>query len=79
MAEKLYIVERGNLFYGTAEQWKDVFFSNVSDEAVEQFCRDKGWSLHMIEEEPIDFISILTIDECEEAIAEQLKRATKVV
>ena len=79
MTEKLYIVERGGVFYGTAEHWRDTFFSNVTDEAVEQFCRDKGWSLHIIEEEPIDFISILTLDECEEAIDEQLTRAKKIV
>lgn len=42
----LYIVvEDGEIFEGNEEQWAECFFSDVTEEAVREFCEENGWSV----------------------------------
>lgn len=41
----IIIVDGGEVFEGTREQFQDAFFSNASDEEIENWCHDNGFSL----------------------------------
>jgi hypothetical protein len=41
------IVEGGEVFEGNEEQWADCFFSNVTVEGVEEFCKQNGWEVEI--------------------------------
>ncbi len=43
---KLYIiVDGGDTFEGTSEQWAECYFSNVTEEGVIDFCHQNGWEV----------------------------------
>lgn len=37
------IIENGDIFEGTREQFMDCFFSNASDEQIKDWCSFYGW------------------------------------
>ena len=39
------IIENGDLFEGTREQFMGCFFSNASDEQIKDWCLFYGWKL----------------------------------
>ena len=39
------LVENGDMFDGTREQFMDCFFSNANDEEIKDWCSENGWSL----------------------------------
>lgn len=39
------VVESGEIFEGSSEQWAQTFFDNVSREEVEAFCHENGWAV----------------------------------
>jgi len=39
------LVEEGEMFDGTREQFADCFFSNADDKQITDWCFDNGWSL----------------------------------
>lgn len=46
------IVDDGNVFYGTSEQWRDCFFDNVSIGGIQEFADSNGWSVEFRQEIP---------------------------
>ena len=47
----IIIVEDGNVFHGTFDQWADCFFTNNSVEEIEGFCKEMGWKLEFVEDD----------------------------
>ncbi len=43
--ETWVVVEGGDMFEGTREQFMDCFFTNATDEEIKDWCFDNGWSL----------------------------------
>ena len=43
--EDRIIVENGELFDGTREQFMNCFFSNADDDEIKNWCSGYGWSL----------------------------------
>lgn len=43
--ESYIIVEDGDVFQGTREQFMDCFFSNADDGEIKDWCFDNGWTL----------------------------------
>jgi hypothetical protein len=41
------IVENGDLFEGTREEFMDCFFSNADDETIKDWCFDHGYKLEI--------------------------------
>jgi len=41
----LIIVEDGDIFYGTREQFSDCFFTNSTDDEIADWCFDNDWKL----------------------------------
>jgi len=39
------LVENGDMFDGTREQFMDCFFTNANDEEITDWCNDNGWLL----------------------------------
>jgi hypothetical protein len=39
------LVENGDMFEGTREQFQNCFFTNAYDSEIEDWCRQEGWSL----------------------------------
>lgn len=48
--ETWILVENGDIFEGTREQFMDCFFSNAYDEVIKDWCFDNGWKLIIDEE-----------------------------
>lgn len=46
------VVNDGGTFFGTAEQWRNCFFDNVSIGGIEEFCEDHDWKLEFQPESP---------------------------
>lgn len=49
---KIYLIEDGALFQGTLAQFKECFFTNANDETIADWCKENGWTLRIIEDEP---------------------------
>ena len=47
------LVDNGDMFEGTREQFMDCYFSNADDYQITEWCRENEWSL------TIDNIKIL--------------------
>ena len=45
----IIVVEGGDVFEGTPEQWADCFFSNAFRSVIEEFCRAEGWSVEFVD------------------------------
>ena len=43
--ETRIIVENGDMFDGTREQFMDCFFSNADNEEIKDWCMQHGWKL----------------------------------
>ncbi len=43
--ETWIIVENGDMFEGTREQFMDCFFSNANDEEIKNWCLENAWNL----------------------------------
>lgn len=48
--ETWIVVENGEMFEGTREQFMDCFFSNADDDTIKDWCFDNDWSLKIGEE-----------------------------
>ena len=48
--ETWIVVENGDMFEGTREQFMDCFFSNANDEEIKSWCFDNGWKLKIGDE-----------------------------
>lgn len=44
------VVENGDIFEGTREQFMNCFFSNANDEEIKDWCFDYGWKLKINDE-----------------------------
>lgn len=44
------IVENGDMFEGTREQFMDCFFSNAYDDKIKDWCTQNGWKLKIGDE-----------------------------
>ena len=44
------VVNSGEVFFGTASQWKDCFFDYTHLGHIEEYCEDRGWKLEYREE-----------------------------
>ena len=40
----IFIIDNGDVFYGTLEQFQDCFFSNATPELIQDWCRENGYS-----------------------------------
>lgn len=49
--ETIILVEDGDVFDGTREQFMDCFFSNASDYQIQDWCESYEWSLSINGEE----------------------------
>jgi len=45
---KGYIIDNGDLFDGTVEQFQDCFFSNADEYTVRDWCESEGYILEVI-------------------------------
>jgi hypothetical protein len=43
--DDLIVVDNGDLFWGTREQFRDAFFSNATDDQIIGWCKNQGLSL----------------------------------
>lgn len=41
----IIVVDDGETFEGTADHWRDCFFSNPTRENIEDFCKLYGWKV----------------------------------
>ena len=41
------VVEAGDVFAGTEEDWQAVFFENATADEITAFCRDNDWSVEI--------------------------------
>lgn len=48
--ETRIIIEDGDMFEGTREQFMDCFFINAYDEEIKDWCYENGWKLKIGEE-----------------------------
>lgn len=44
------IVENGEMFEGTREQFMDCFFSNADDKNIKEWCFENDWKLKIGDE-----------------------------
>jgi hypothetical protein len=44
------VVNRGDVFFGTASQWNDCFFDYVCLGEIGEYCEDRAWKLEYREE-----------------------------
>lgn len=44
------VVNGGDVFFGTASQWRDCIFVNASLGRIGEYCEDRGWKLEYREE-----------------------------
>lgn len=55
MLDKRYIINGGDIFEGTIEQFQDCFFSNATEETIKQWCKDNNYVLNIVyEAEEVD-------------------------
>lgn len=47
--EGTIIVEGGDVFIGTREQFQDCFFTNISRESVQDWAKSNGWTVEFYE------------------------------
>lgn len=45
--KKMYIINDGNMFYGTVDDFKDCFFDNANDETISDWCEEMGFTLEI--------------------------------
>jgi len=43
------VIENGEVFEGTTEQFRDCFFSNADIDSIRKFCESHGWSVRINE------------------------------
>lgn len=43
--DDIIIVDNGDIFEGTREQFRDCFFDNADDDEIADWCYDNDWSL----------------------------------
>jgi hypothetical protein len=41
------VIENGDIFEGTREQFMNCFFSNADDEEIKNWCFSNGWKLEI--------------------------------
>lgn len=46
------IVDEGEVFEGNEDHWRDCFFTNVSEDAIKQFCKANGWNVEIKDAQP---------------------------
>lgn len=51
MMEKIYLIDDGNLFQGTLDQFRACFFSNADEEMIRNWCNEQGFTLRVIDNE----------------------------
>lgn len=70
---RIYIVDDGQVFYGTFEQFQDVFLwdDNCDELAMKDFCDKHDMSFVVIDGDILDFKS-MTIEEGNDAILKQI-------
>lgn len=44
-AETIYVIDEGNTFEGTIDQFRDCFFSNATPDLITAWCHEQGCSL----------------------------------
>lgn len=49
------IVDKGEVFEGTLEQFQDCFFSNANQELIQEWADKEGWSVIFINETPSSY------------------------
>lgn len=42
---KRIIIDNGEIFDGTHEQFKDCFFDNADEDSITNFCKKNNWEL----------------------------------
>jgi len=47
---KKYIIDNGEMFDGTVEQFQDCFFSNADEDTVRDWCNNMDYNLEVIYE-----------------------------
>lgn len=45
------VVDGGDTFEGNEEQWADCYFSNVTIEGIEEFCKENDWQVEITRRE----------------------------
>jgi hypothetical protein len=45
---KWIIVNGGDVFEGTPEQWKSVFFDNINVDLILEYCRQEKWNCQIL-------------------------------
>jgi hypothetical protein len=48
--ETRIIIENGDVFDGTREQFMDCFFSNADDDKIKDWCIENGWNVLITED-----------------------------
>jgi len=48
MNKTYYVIDDGDIFDGTIEQFKDCFFSNADEETVSNWCKQEGFTLEVV-------------------------------
>lgn len=46
--KKVYVIDGGDTFEGTEEQFEDCFGGPATEYAIRDFCHKKGWSLKIV-------------------------------
>ncbi len=55
----LIIIDSGEMFEGTVDQFKDCFFSNASERVIKEWYEDNGYKFEIIKQGYEEFISNL--------------------
>ena len=71
MAEKIYIVDNGDMFFGTLEQFEDTFGGHGGDEELmRQTTEAMGYSFDTIPSELLERFRPMNAEEIYEALRE---------
>lgn len=72
----LIVVEDGDVFFGTREQFANSFFSNADDYQIKDWCKNHDWKLEIL---PSEFKLKVKTNEMEEGWEERRDIAIKMI